>query len=287
MADVSALSTATTAATALANLILVSPQTVIGYQPQNAPSFSNNTAVPQPALLFNYEGEQSVSLESDITDHYIEDNTAIQDQIALRPETITTSGFIGELNDVTPAALQPLKTVAQKLTPLASYGPSLSQTALLAYVEAQFLYQVGQAAANSAVSAWSSINGRGGETVINGAGVNVQPNQTKQQQFFQQFYGYWRSRTLFTVQTPWAVFQDMAIKSLRAVQDPETRVITDFQVTFKLLRFASTQVTSSLLFSPDGFQGRSALQAAVRVNLGLQSPPPAALSFTSALGGGR
>src|SRR6185312_8744514 len=102
MPDLSSLASITTAATALSNLILVNPQKTIGYQPQNAPSNNGQTAQLGPSLLFHYEGEQTASLESDITDHYIENNTAIQDQIALKPVIITTHGFIGELNDIPP-----------------------------------------------------------------------------------------------------------------------------------------------------------------------------------------
>lgn len=278
----------TTAATALSNLVLVSPQNTQGYQPQSA---DGSTAAQPPALLFHYEGEQTASLESDITDHYIEDNTAIQDQIALRPETVTTHGFIGELNDIAPKALQLLKTAAQKLTVISAYTPVLSETALIAYNEALLIYQTGANAVNSAVSAWSSINGQDGENVIGSTGLlnnvfdeasgSVKNNQNKQQVIFQQFYGYWRSRTLFTVQTPWAVFQNMAIQKLRAIQDAETRVITDFEVTFKMMRFSNT---SSLVGLSPILQGRAQAQSASLVDQGTTAPSPS-ISFTQGLGG--
>lgn len=280
--DLSGISNFTTAATALSNLILVSPQKTVGYQPQNAPSFKKETSVPPPAILFNYEGEQSVALSSDITDHYIENNTAIQDQIALRPEIITTNGFIGELNDVAPAALKPIQQLAQKLVTIGAYTPQLSATAQLAYNEAFFAYQIGANLVNSAVSSWSSITGSGGQSVINGSGITPQPNQTKQQIYFQQFYGYWKNRTLFTIQTPWAIFQDMAIQSLRAVQDAETRVITDFEVTFKLMRFAATLSTPNTLNS-NNFQGRGKYQSSSVVDLGTSALEPSSTSFLSAV----
>lgn len=272
MANLSGISSATTAATALSNLILVSPQQTTGYQPQSSDSTQNQQP---PSLLFHYEGEQTVALESDITDHYVEDNTAIQDQIALKPEVITTHGFIGELNDVPPAALQLLQQAANKLTTIGAYAPALSATALIAYDEAFLLYQVGANAVNSAVSAWSSINGSNGENVIGSSGLGtgtfnaatgqISGNQTKQQVAFQQFYGYWKSRTLFTVQTPWAIFQNMAIKSLRAIQDAETRMITDFEVSFKMIRFSYTVgVTTPIL----AFGGRFKNQGASLVDFG-------------------
>lgn len=283
--DLSSLSNLTTAAQALSNLILVSPQRTVGYQPQNAPSFKKETSVPPPAILFNYEGEQAVQLSSDITDHYIENNTAIQDQVALRPESITTNGFIGELNDVAPAALKPIQQLAQKLVNISGYVPQLSVSAQLAYNNAFLAYQVGASLVNSAVSSWSSITGTGGQSVINGAGITPQPNQTKQQIYFQQFYGYWKNRTLFTIQTPWAIFQDMAIQNLRAVQDAETRVITDFEVTFKIMRFASTLSTPNVLNS-NNFQGRGKYQSSSVVDLGASSLEPSSASFLSSAVGG-
>lgn len=291
--NLTALSQGSSKAVGLGNLILVSPQQTTGYQPQNAPSWAKNTAAPPKALLFNYEGEQSATLTSDITDHYIENNTAVQDQIALRPEIITTQGFVGELNDIAPGALQPLKTAAEKLTTISAYTPQLSTTALLAYANAFALYQTAASVINSAASAWSSINGNNGESVINGntqvdsqgnlAGAS--PNQSQQQIYFQQFYAYWKNRTLFTIQTPWAIFQDMAIQSLRAVQNADTRVITDFEVTFKLLRFASTASTDASLYGDNSnFQGRASNQGAVENDLGTQTLATGGPSFGTLIG---
>lgn len=278
--NLSALAPITTAATALSNLILVSPQTVQGYQPNN-PSLDVNAHQP-PSLLFHYEGENTVELGSDITDHYVEDNTAIQDQWALRPEKVTVHGFIGELNDVAPKALQVIQQAAQKLTTISAYAPGLSESALLAYNEAFFAYQIGSNAQNAGVSAWSSINGsQNGENVIGSAGIGpgvnlntatVSNSQTKQQVAFQQFYAYWRARWLFTVQTPWAVFQNMAIESLRAVQDERTNMITDFYIQFKLIRTAQS-LTNTAQLSPI-LQGTLANQAAAPVNLGNTTPAP-------------
>lgn len=281
MGNISALSQVTTAATALSNLILVSPQSTIGYQPQNPPTQNGSPTQPPPSLLFHYEGEQTVSLHSDITDHYIEDNTALQDQIALKPEEITTHGFIGELNNVAPPALALIQQIANKLTIIDAYTPDLSISALLAYNQAFQLYQVATNAVNSGVAAWSSIAGVGGESVIGSNGLSLQPNQNKQQVMFQQFYGYWRNRILFTVQTPWAVFQNMAIKDLRAIQDAETNVITDFEIVFKMIRIAQTQTS---IFDPSNLQGRAAAQGSSTTDLGT-STPPSSIGLTQGLSG--
>ena len=228
-------------------------------------------------FVFDFLGEEEVTFESDITDHYVEDNTAIQDQISLKPETITTHGFIGELNDVPPAALAILQAAANKLTAIGAYAPQLSATALIAYNDAFEAYQTAANVANTAISAWSSIgnaiSGSDGQSVIGSSGLTGGldgiSNQNLQQTYFQQFYYYWRNRVLFTVQTPWAVFQNMAILRLRAVQDETTNTITDFEITFKMIRVASTDAL--LPAGTTQYGGQLDDQAQSLTNLGTQS----------------
>lgn len=287
MPNLTALSNNMTKAVALSNLVLVSPQSTVGYQPQNPPNpdGSPSTKAPPDNFVFNYEGEQIASLESDITDHFVESNQAIQDQIALRPETFTTRGFVGELTDIAPALLSPLKEAADRLTTIGAFEPELSATALIAYSQAFQAYQVAANLANTAVSAWSSVSnfvtGSGSQSVIGSGGITVAGAQNKQQTAFQQFYGYWRNRTLFTVQTPWAVLENMAIKSLRAIQNAETNVITDFEITFKMIRTAQSLVR---LNGVDiSYSGRLNSQAADPTDLGTSKGVPGP-SLTQGLG---
>jgi hypothetical protein len=271
--SVAALSAGSTLINSLSNLLLASPQQTQGYQPQNAPSSTGLISLLSgpPSLLFHYEGEQKITLDSDITDHFIEDNTAIQDQIALKPIIVTTQGFIGELNNVPPPALALLQQAANVLTTIPSYLPGLSITAQLAYDNAFAAYQLAQSAVNAAVSAVSSIGGNSGESVIGSINGTCTPisNQNKQQTMFQQLFGYWQTTTLFTIQTPWAVFQNMAILHCEPVQDAETRMITTYAVTFKQINVASTangpqlQTQSRLIAqsAPNQANGTNALSA--------------------------
>lgn len=287
--DLSTLSSTSSNAAGLSGLILATPKATVGYQPQNAPSFKKDTNVQRPSLVFNYEGENVSTLKSDITDHYVEDNTAIQDQVALKPVIVKTEGFVGELNNIPPAALRALKEVADKLTPIPGLAPSLSETAELQYAKAFQTYQIAKNLANAAVGAWSSINGlvNGGgvENVINGSTefLPPNPNQTQQQVYYSQFYGYWKTRTLFTVQTPWAVFQDMIIDELISTQDAETRTLSTFKVTFKQMRFASTLAQTIALYDNTSFQGRLLSQGSSQVDLGISTLEQSSTSFDTAL----
>lgn len=276
MINLTALSQVTTQATALSNLLLVNPQNDVGIQPQ---LINGDTQDTPPKFLFNYYGEQTVTLESDITDHYIEDNTALQDQISLKPILITGQGYIGELTDITPEALEPLRTAAEKLQTLVAYTPQLTVTAQLAYNTAFQTYQVLQLAANTAVSAWTAVASNTPGLVNS---LSKFANQNKQQQAFLLFQGYWASRTLFTIQTPWAVFKNCAIQTLRAVQDQDTRVITDFEVTFKEIKIAQTRE----LFVANNAQGqlKNQIEAGQPPIDGGTYAPPAGDSLTTALG---
>ncbi len=250
--DLSALSNIQNTAIGLSNLILVNPQENLGVTAQ---------ITPKPdTFLFDYEGEQTVTLANDITDHYVEDNTAIQDQIALRPVKITTHGFVGELNDVVPPFLKPAKLAADKLTIISGYLPSLSVTALLIYNQIFQAYQVAQLVSTSAVSAWNTLAGG-----ANGA----QATQNKQQIAYQKFAGYRDKRALFTVQTPWAVYQNMAIETLIAIQDADTRMVTDFNITFKQMKF----VTSNSVAAQNG-DTRYFSQTDGTVTIGANKPNP-------------
>lgn len=281
------LASVSNVATSLSNLIVATPNTVQGYQPQNqigstsaiasSLGLNNILNLAPKSLLFHYEGEQTASLESDITDHFIEDNTAIQDQIALRPVIVTTHGFIGELNNVPPAALVAVQKAAQALTSLTPYTPGLSASAIQAYNSAFQAYQAAQSLSNAASSAWSSLTNTGTSVIGAGGALSTQRGQNQQQVLFQQFYGYWFNRILFTVQTPWTIIQNMAIYKFRAIQSEETNVISDFEVTFKQIRTSMTAVNAPVQSSV------RAAQSSTVVNQGTKNAQAGAPAVTSSV----
>jgi len=260
------------------SIALVTPQTNIGYQPLSTGSVPNSNAANPPTLLFHTEGENTAHIQSDITDHFIEDNTAIQDQISLKPEMVTVHGFIGELNDVFPVGIPNNGQISALLPNVAPFVPQLTTSGQAAINTAFAAYQTAQAAANAVVSAWGALSGTTPQTVVGSSGLNVNGSsvtsasglrpQGLQQAVFQQFYLYWRNRTLFNIQTPWAVFANMAIMEMRAQQDESTRMITDFYISFKMIRTSTT-----FLQTPDQFNGVGRSNVSV-TDLGQSTPAP-------------
>jgi hypothetical protein len=277
--NLSQISSTTTAALSLSNLLLATPKAVVGYQPKLPPNAdgSVNTSQQPPTFLFQIEGTQKIVLQSEITDHYVEDNTPVEDNIALRPEVYTTQGFIGELNDVPPPGLDIIKEVANRLTVIGAYAPQVSATALEAYNQAFAAYQLAKNVADTAVAAWSSIGN------ATGLGAGQKP-QNKQQIAFQKWYGYWKAKTLFTVQTPWAVFDTMAIQQITATQDEETKEVSSFEVIFKAFRTVRT-IIETRGFGSNSLDGRAASQGAELTDYGVGSlgPPESLASGISSM----
>lgn len=286
MAGLETLSNTMITARALNNLILVWPQQKTGYQPESRVFGKSST---DERFLFDYEGDNTITLSSEITDHYVEDNYSIADHISLAPEIITTQGFVGELNNNTNEASPLIKDLANKLGDIAAFDPQLSLSARRAYGQAFQAYQAFSILKRSGIAAWSNIAaGRvQGPTEIS-PGLNTDQyvqatnnfsTQNRQQIAFQKFYGYRKARTLFTVQTPWAIFKNCAIQEIVATQDATTRYVSSFQVTFKPILTSRTATVDSL----DVFQGRLSSQAADVVNSGNNSLDTEQLDFSQIL----
>lgn len=258
-------------AQALSNLALVTPILTPSYGPIGSSESNFGTSLG-PALQFDIEGENKVTLKSDIPDEYLEDNTSESDNIALKPAMVTVHGFKGELANTFPSFLPPASQVQAILGAVGAFSPSFSVSAQNTINGAAQTYQAVQAAVNGAVTAWNSITGGQNQTVISSGGIlAVGATQNKQQMIFAQFFGYWFNKTLFAVQTPWATIIPMAIEEITFTQDEKTNTITDVFITFKQIRYVSTFNTSSIVPT-----GRAANQSAPLTLNGSASLTPTA-----------
>lgn len=241
------------------NLISASPKQKYGYTPMSTAI----TLKPKETLYFTIENENSISFESDVTDHYVENNEAIQDHVALRPVIITTSAFVGEVTTKIDGALGELDNLVQeKLTQVSQYLPKVTATATQLINTAKQAISTAKKAKDAIGSAWDKINGKGGED-----------KKTKQQAIFEQFRTYWKERTLFVVNTPWAQYDNCIIQSFKVSQSGDTENISTFDVTFKQLRFVNAYAKKSIR------AGRNATQAGGIKNLGSSTPTDSATTW--------
>lgn len=184
------------------------------------------------SFAFDYHGADVVTMESEATDHWLEDNTAVQDHIGTKPVMVTLRGYTSELSlsaDVLGAISTALAAVETKLSTVSSYlgayTPGVTDTMLKAITQAENIaVQIEQAAARAAqISSF----------------FKTSPSWNKQQTAFAQLSALRDSRAVFTVYTPFEVYSNMVITSLRAEQGAVTRTITDFTVTMKQLQFTN------------------------------------------------
>lgn len=201
---------------------------------------SEHVAIVRPAnppqgiagYVFDIIGDESVDLTSEITDHYVEDNTAIQDHIALAPETISVSGVVAEL-----VFAKPTETQVDKPADI---------DAIIEDYEPEFTVGGDQAIASVEDGAKANAVAKSFGQSLNSKYASFAPEIIggRQSRAFGYFYQLWKGRALFTVETPWGVFNSMAIESITTSQSGDTRMVSDFTIKFKRIRFAQTVVVN-------------------------------------------
>lgn len=259
----------TSSVSTISSLILVRPDVNVGYQAQPQPTKYGDIPKAPPKFLFNHEGENLVESSSEITDHYVEDNVAVQDHIALKPLTVNVQGFVGELIsdqlDFRPGTNEQLNFYESKLTPLSQYAPDVHANVLRLRNTATRLAQTAELARDSYSNFKDGLA------------------STQQQDAFNLFYAYQQNRVLFTIQTPWAVFTNMAIETMRAIQNSESRFMTSFEMNFKQMNFVRTsKIEPDSTVPGKEFDGRGLASDSVEVDGG-QTTPTDNLPFGEAL----
>lgn len=184
-------------------------------------------------FVFDVEGEASTRLQAEITDHYTEDNLAIQDHIARKPRSITLKGYVGEViydasGDNNDSVLQ---QVTQKLTVISNFLPEITA----ATAQVQTAVSSGKNLQDTALADAANVYG----LVKNILGT-ITSDTPRQQQAFMYFKACWEQGIIMAIQTPWEFLTNMAVEDIVAIQPEGSKYITDFSVRFKQLRFAQT-----------------------------------------------
>lgn len=185
-------------------------------------------------LIFDIVGDVNIEINSEITDHYVETNYAVQDHWAQKPIIVTMQGFAAELVSVfQPNVLQEIFSAVSGLIPLPGLAPIFNAQDTQFYSQLSAISQLGQNLVNTTLNAFQLF-------------ANAATLVTKQQTVFQFLLNMWQQRILATVETPYAVFQNMAIESIRPTQSGESTKISEFIVRFKqILTVNAVQGTSN------------------------------------------
>lgn len=194
---------------------------------------------------FHVPQSEEIKFESDITDHYTDENEAFQDHIALKPIIITLTGYQGDYF----YTIHPIESAVALVTPtlklVQEYIPKFSAI-------------VQQIKGKPKVSELVSVDKAGNPISTLQGGLTANKNALNAVdlfKFFQNIYKFksaqaraffylealWKAKTPFSVETSWKRYDNMVIQSLVPKRDGNAD-ITDFSVTFKQVNFAATQV---------------------------------------------
>ena len=205
-------------------------------------------------FVFDVEGDTEVQINSEITDNYVEDNSARQDNIAVRPIEIRLKRYVGELTfEENPNKfLNVLNKVVQTLTIVDGVLPTVTE----------MTKQIKESIISGEIPSLESLTNISGnlwELV-----QNLNPANTKQAKAYLYLKALQTRRILVGVQTPFEFLPNMAIKTLIMIQKEESKFISDIEITLKQIRMASTEFYTETTDS----QGRNAAQSEPEKNSG-------------------
>lgn len=207
---------------------------------------------------FDLENETEIVLENMSSDHYLEDNNYVNENIALKPVIVTMSGEIGEIADRVEKVQSTLEKYTEKLTTIVSYLPVVTSTA------SKIMNNVG--AFQGKEVGFDAYANLGEDLFKTYKDINI-PN-TRQQEVFLFFEALRNARTLFTVETYYRNYTNMAIQKIQFRQRKETKDVSEVVVTLKGMRYVEaknaykeTSVTGRLKAQISGMvdKGKSAL----------------------------
>lgn len=187
-------------------------------------------------LKLDIVGEETLTAENDVTDHYVESNEAYQDQITIKPKIYTVQGEVGELVWYQKDSIsQKVGQVAQRLEGVVSFLP----------IRSRGFNQMKKKVMKAAqwIDTASNILDRFD---------TLTPDMTNQQQAYNWLL-FWRNmRAPLMVKSPWGVLQSYVITSLRMTQPRETKDKSLIAITFK--EFRTTSVTT-VEYDEEKYQG--------------------------------
>lgn len=221
---------------------------------------------------FHVPESEQVNMESDITDHYTDSNSVIQDHIARRPITLTFSGYQGEYFYSVNEIEDMLANVTPVLSLCKQFVPKLNAATIQTkqrWVQAQETRQ-GLAAFYSSYdkniplsesfnTVWNSLNGVDLFQLFQ----NIYKLKSAQTRAFLFFEALWKAEAVFSVETTWKRYDNMLIQKVLPIRESNAD-ITSFTVTFKQMNFAQTRFESL-----NNAVGRTRSQLAKQVNKGI------------------
>lgn len=197
-------------------------------------------------------GTETMSLNADITDNYVESNIAYQEHIALKPKVFTLSGEVGELtwfrkdeeNSI-------IGAVEQKLYPVVSFFPPISKQASVVQDKALKIMGVIDSLDNFANRVWGLLS----EDDVD----------TEQKKSYKYLMTLWQRRVPINIGTPYGKMYNYVIQSIEFTQPDRTVDKSQIKISFKEFK---TVIEKRARVDQKKLQGRKSAQQAAKQNKG-------------------
>ena len=206
-------------------------------------------------------GTETMNLQADITDYYVENNIAYQDHIALKPKVFTLSGEVGELtwfrkdeDNTLFSGFGLLSAVEQKLQPVVAFLPPISKQASAIQEKALKIMNVVDSIDNFA----NRVIGL----------LSNEDVDTEQKKSYKYLTTLWQMRQPIDIRTPYGKMKNYVIQNIEFTQPDRTKDKSTVKISFKEFK---TVIEKRSLFDKLKLQGRSSAQQLAKQSKGTTS----------------
>lgn len=226
---------------------------------------------------FHVPETEAVRFESEITDHYTDTNSALQDHIANKPITITCTGLVGDYFYSVNQIEDFLALIVPTITLVKEFIPQIRSITQKEKINTSSLESVTQKQEDGSYIVKSGIGKDRYKYTFNSMDLfslfqSLYKLKSAQTRAFLFFESLWKARATFSVETTWKRYDNMAVLSLEPKRDRNAD-ITEFSITFKQLAF-----TESKSETIEEYSNRVAQQKAQTVNKGVEKGEEISLS---------
>nr|DAD89878.1 MAG TPA: hypothetical protein [Myoviridae sp. ctsip2] len=212
---------------------------------------------------FHVPISEQVTMQNDITDYYVETNSAVQDHIARKPTVITLTGLVGEyfysVNEIEDmlALVTPTLSLVKQFLPRLT--PATQQNKTKKALNEQAKVEQGELIVGGVEVEKRQFNGMDLFKLFQDL-YKLKSAQTRAYYFFEALF---KSRSILSIETSWQRLDNVIIQNMHAIRDSNAD-ITDFTLTFKQISIAE-----SVSENAANAAGRLAQQQAAVTNKGV------------------
>ena len=189
---------------------------------------------------FHVPQSEQIKMESDITDHFVDNNSVLQDHISRKPVTIMLNGLQGDYFYSVNKIEDTLALVTPTLSLVKQFLPKLRDITMQLHLKktsAKYTYNQQTKQIETKIEANKQNFNAIDMFKIFQEMYKLKSAQTRAFFFFDAM---WKSKALFSVETSWKRYDNMCIQSLTPTRDKNAD-ITEFNITLKQISRAQTK----------------------------------------------